>query len=208
MPAHHTFHRHRGYHGHSLHSAGFTLPELLIVLCIIGILLAAGVPSFRTYLQTQQVITASSQFMFALNLARSEAIQRGARVDLGPRDGLHWENGWVVFVNKPRDSQPQFDTGDELIYSYDDRIPGLQVATTLSDKSYPYIAYNGNGRPRSNLNALTPQWGSWQFSLNSKERVVRITLAGRARLCNPADDASCRFSGTSSGSSTAMPDDH
>jgi len=178
------------------HPAGFTLPELLIVLCIIGILLAAGVPSFRAYLQTQQLITASSQFLFALNLARSEAIQRGARVDLTPRDGLRWEKGWMVFLNKNGDNQPQFDTGDELIYSYDDHVPGLQVATTLSDKSYPYIAYNGNGRPRSNLNALTPQWGSWQFSLNGKERVVRVTLAGRARLCNPTDDASCRFSGT------------
>ncbi|ASU37743.1 hypothetical protein hmeg3_05155 [Herbaspirillum sp. meg3] len=197
---------HGSLHRRHAHPAGFTLPELLIVLCIIGILLAAGVPSFRAYLQTQQVITASSQFLFALNLARSEAIQRGARVDLAPRDGLRWENGWVVFLNKNGDGRPQFDAGDELIYSYDDRIPGLQVATTLSDKSYPYIAYNGNGRPRSNLSVLTSQWGSWQFSLNGKERVVRVTLAGRARLCNPADDASCRFRGASS--SNNAPDNH
>ncbi len=199
MPAHRI--PHIG-HTHNMHRAGFTLPELLIVLGIVGILLAAGVPGFRAYLQTQQLVTASSQFLFALNLARSEAIQRGARVDLGPRDGLHWEKGWVVFVNKTGDSRPQFDAGDALIYSHDDLATGLQVATTLSDKSYPYIAYNGNGRPRNNASALTPQWGSWQFSLNGKERVVRVTLAGRARLCNPADDASCRFSGAASTSAT------
>lgn len=188
---------------HRFPSAGFTLPELMIVLGIVGILLTAGMPSFRDYLQTQQVATASDQFLFALNLARSEAIQRGARVDLGPRDGVHWEKGWVVFVNKSGDSHPQFDAGDELIYSHDDLATGLQVATTLSDKSYPYIAYNGNGRPRNNLNALTPQWGSWRFSLNGRERVVRVTLAGRARLCNPADDGSCRFSGSSANTGSA-----
>ncbi len=196
MPAHQT---HNTRQARCIRRAGFTLPELLIVLGIVGVLLAAGVPSFRAYLQTRQLVTASSQFLFALNLARSEAIQRGARVDLGPRDGLYWEKGWVVFVNKNGDSRPQFDAGDELIYSHDDLATGLQVATTLSDKSYPYIAYNGNGRPRNNLNALTPQWGSWQFSLNGKERVVRLTLAGRARLCNPADDTSCRFSGSNTG---------
>ncbi|MFZ1180411.1 MAG: GspH/FimT family pseudopilin [Herbaspirillum sp.] len=170
---------------------GFTLPELLIVFSIVAILLAAGVPSFRTYLHRQQVVTAANQFLFALNLARSEAIRRASRVDVTPRDGRHWENGWVVFIN--HDHRPQFDPGDELLYSYDGFAHELQIATTLSDKSYPYIAYNGSGRTRSNLSAQTPQWGSWRFSLHGQERIVRVTLASRARLCNPADDVSCRF---------------
>lgn len=171
---------------------GFTLPELLIVFSIAAILLAAGVPSFRTYLHRQQVATAASQFLFALNLARSEAIRRADRVAVAPRDGRNWENGWVVFIS--RDHRLQFNPGDELLYSYDGLAQELRIATTLSDKSYPYIAYNGSGRTRANLSAQ-PQWGSWRFSLHGQARIVRVTLAGRARLCNPAEDTSCRFAG-------------
>lgn len=170
---------------------GFTLPELLIVFSIAAILLAAGVPSFRTYLYRQQVATAANHFLSALNLARSEAIRRASRVDVAPRDGRRWENGWVVFIRHGQ--QPQFGPGDELLHSYDGLAQELQISTTLSDKSYPYIAYNGNGRTRTNLSARASQWGSWRFSLHGQERIVRVTLAGRARLCNPAEDTSCRF---------------
>lgn len=174
--------------------SGFTLPELLIVLAIIGILLSAGMPMFRAQLQGWQVATAAHEFLFALNLARSEALQRSARVDLAPRDGLHWESGWLVFIKQEGDTRPQFTPGDQLIYSHAALPPGLLVSTTLSNKTYPYIAYNGSGRARTHFNAMTPQWGSWKFALGDAERLVRLSLAGRPRVCNPAYDASCKFS--------------
>jgi len=176
--------------------AGFTLPELLIVLAIAGVLLAAGMPSLRTYTQNQQLATTANAFLGALNLARSEAIRRGSRVDLAPRDGVTWENGWVVFANKPGDGNLQFDAGDELIYSHEKLPPGLMMATTLSDRSAPYIAYNGNGRTRNNISDRAPQWGSWQFSLDGRSRLVRLGILGRARICNPAEDRSCTFAST------------
>ncbi len=173
--------------------AGFTLPELLIVLAIVGVLLAAGMPSLRTYTQNQQLASAANAFLGALNLTRSEAIRRGSRVDLAPRDGVTWENGWVVFANKPGDGNLQFDAGDELIYRHEKLPPGLMMATTLSDRSAPYIAYNGNGRTRNNISDRAPQWGSWQFSLDGRSRLVRLGILGRARICNPADDKTCTF---------------
>ena len=172
---------------------GFTLPELLIVLAIVGMLLAAGMPSLRTYTQNQQLANAANAFLGALNLARGEAIRRGSRVDLAPRDGSKWESGWVVFANKPGDADLQFDAGDELIYSHEQLPAGLVMATTLSDKSASYIAYNGNGRTRNNISDRAPLWGSWQFSLEGRTRLVRLGILGRARICNPADDGSCRL---------------
>ena len=172
---------------------GFTLPELLIVLAIVGVLLAAALPSLRTYTQNQQLAGAANAFLGALNLARSEAIRRGARVDLAPRDGIRWESGWLVFVNKPGDANLQFDAGDALIYSHEKLPDGLTMDTTLTDKSAPYIAYNGNGRTRNNMSDRAPLWGSWQFSLGGRSRLVRLGILGRARICNPADDVTCTF---------------
>ncbi|MFJ9452561.1 GspH/FimT family pseudopilin [Herbaspirillum sp. NPDC101397] len=177
----------------AMRQAGFTLPELLIVLAIVGVLLAAGMPGLRSYTQSQQLAGAANAFLGALNLSRSEAIRRGGRVDLAPRDGVNWENGWVVFVNKPADANRQFDAGDELIYSHDRLPAGMVVTTTLTDKSAPYIAYNGNGRTRNNMSDRAPLWGSWQFSLDGRSRLVRLGILGRARICNPADDRSCAF---------------
>jgi type IV fimbrial biogenesis protein FimT len=173
--------------------AGFTLPELLIVLAIVGVLLAAGMPGLRTYTQNQQLANAANAFLGALNLARSEAIRRGRRVDLAPRDGSKWESGWVVFANKLGDANLQFDTGDELIYSHEQLPSGFTMATKLSDKSASYIAYNGNGRTRNNISDRAPLWGSWQFSLDGRTRLIRLGILGRARICNPTDDASCTF---------------
>lgn len=173
--------------------AGFTLSELLIVLVICGVVLTAGVPQFLTYTKNQEVATVANAFFAALNLARSEAIQRGRRVDLAPRDGVNWENGWVVFINKTGDTNLRFDAGDQLIYSHEPVTSGLRIATTLSDKSAAYIAYNGSGRTRSNLSDRSPQWGSWQFSFNGAVRLVRLGFLGRARICNPASDKTCTF---------------
>jgi len=174
-------------------SRGFTLAELLVVLSIASLLLMAALPSMSSYLHRQQVVSAASQFLFALNLARSEAIQRGTRVDLAPREGNNWNRGWVVFVKAAGTGAPAYQTGDELLYSHQALPSALKVATRLSDRSAAYIAYNGSGRTRTHASALARQWGSWQFSLDGHVRLIRVTLAGRARLCNPADDTSCSF---------------
>ena len=176
---------------HVIQKNGFTLPEMLVVLSIVGVMLCAGLPSFLSYLQHQQLVTATNAFLSALNLARSEAIQRNRRVDVAPRDGKSWENGWIVFINKTGDSNTQFDAGDQLIYSHDKLASGLTITTTLRDKSSPYIAYNGSGRTRSNSSDQMPQLGSWQFSLNGHGRLVRVGLLGRPRICNPAQETNC-----------------
>lgn len=76
--------------------SGFTLPELLIVLAVAGILAAIAMPSFRSLTQSQQVKNASFELFSHLSLARSEAIKRNGNVTLTPVDTADWGKGWTI----------------------------------------------------------------------------------------------------------------
>ena len=76
--------------------SGFTLPELLIVLAVAGILAAIAVPSFQSLTQSQQIKNASFELFSNLSLARSEAIKRNADVALTPADTADWGKGWTI----------------------------------------------------------------------------------------------------------------
>lgn len=55
---------------------GFTMIELMITIVILGILTSAALPSFREFLASQRIRSASFDFMSMISLARSEAIKR------------------------------------------------------------------------------------------------------------------------------------
>lgn len=75
---------------------GFTLPELLIVMAVAGILAAIAVPSFQSLTQSQQVKNASFELFSNLSLARSEAIKRNANVTVTPASTANWGQGWTI----------------------------------------------------------------------------------------------------------------
>src|SRR4051812_48706513 len=78
---------------------GYTAIEMMVVLTVASALLAIGVPGLRGIVQSQKIATTVSDLFAAAHLARSEAIQRGARVDLVPAgDGTDWTKGWVVLI--------------------------------------------------------------------------------------------------------------
>jgi type IV fimbrial biogenesis protein FimT len=85
--------------------SGFSLMETLIVIAIIAILLAVGVPSFRYVTQSNRSTSEINGMLGALQLARAEAIKEGQTVSICPSTDLatcaagatDWETGWLIF---------------------------------------------------------------------------------------------------------------
>lgn len=74
---------------------GFTLVEMLITLVIGVILLTWAVPSFQETIRQNRLSTEANELITALNLARSEAIKRGANAVITASGG-DWGAGWTI----------------------------------------------------------------------------------------------------------------
>lgn len=81
---------------------GFTLIELMVTLVIAAIVLGLGVPSFSNLIKNNRLTAAANDYIAAVNLARSEAIHRGARVNIEALvpgvAGNEWGGGWKVAI--------------------------------------------------------------------------------------------------------------
>ena len=90
-------------------TAGFTFIEALIVIALIGILVAIGIPNLSPLIVRNTIASHSNHLMASLQYARSEAIKRGVNVAVCRADSAaadrcaaansDWSLGWLVYVN-------------------------------------------------------------------------------------------------------------
>lgn len=139
-------------------AAGFTLPELLIVMTILAIMVAAGLPSFGEFVRNQRLKTASFDLFSTLVVARSEAINRNASVTLAPVVAGNWGGGWTVTA-----------TGGTLIRSQE-AIPDIAIDGPAS------VVYTGSGRLSGGAAA---QFALTAAGSNVVNRCISIDLSGR-----------------------------
>lgn len=169
---------------------GFTAIELMAIVAIVCILLAIGVPSFAHLIRNQKLTTTANTLFAAVNLARSEAIHRGRRVDLVPAGARgDWRDGWLVIVDENGNQRP--DPGETVVQVYPAVDRDMRVTAGFTDSKVQYVAFNGSGRTRTNASSQTSQSGIWRLELGEQSRKVVINFLGRPRVCDPAKDASC-----------------
>jgi type IV fimbrial biogenesis protein FimT len=146
---------------------GVTLIELVVVMTIIGVLLAIGIPSYRYVTNANRIAAEINGLLGDLQFARGEAIKEGQTVSACISSSgtgcvgtgaTGWQVGWIVFsdVNgngalDPGDTilrvQPVFSATDTLIdtvnatssitFNREGFAPGVAAGTLLTLHSSP-----------------------------------------------------------------------
>lgn len=106
---------------------GFTIIELMLVVSVMGILLAVGLPSLQNTVSRISTNTQAKTLVSSLSFARSEAIKRGGVVSIcASSNGTDcaadaWGDGWAVFIDNNGDADGaagSIDAGDQILRVY------------------------------------------------------------------------------------------
>ena len=127
---------------------GLTLLELIVGIAVLGILLAVGVPSFQSTVNSNRLAAQTNSLVTALNVARSEAVKRGQPVSVcastnqtSCSGGTAWTTGWIAFTDANGAVGTVNAPGDTV----------LQVWQALSgpaalNSTVAYVQYQPTGR--------------------------------------------------------------
>lgn len=136
---------------------GFTLVELMIVVSVFAVLIAAALPSYNDFVRNQRVKTASFELFSTLVLARSEALTRNSTVTVTPASN-NWAAGWEVRA------------GTTLLRKQE-ALPNI-----VTSGSTVTISYNGSGRLST---ALASGIQISASGVGITTRCITIDLSGR-----------------------------
>lgn len=177
---------------------GFTLIELLVVLAIAAILLGLALPNFQTFILNNRMASYSNNLLAAFQVARSEAIKRGARVSIckssdpmsaapGCTAGGTWAQGWIVFVDG---SASGVVDGSDIVLQTFGALAGSSTVTASADAAN-FVTYQANGQTTLAAGSevsfsLCP--GSSVAGVSG--RGVSISASGRAAIGEPVDACS------------------
>jgi len=175
-------------------TSGFTLIELMATIAISIILITIGIPGFSTLIGNQVLSAEAREFSMSLALARSQALTRKQQIALckstdqsacATVDTVHWEDGWILFVDENADGRRQ---NDERILRHRAGLDG-SVTLRASAEYTNYIAFDGRSLGSG---ALEPQPAGRYRVCDARgaaqARVIEISPIGRARV-SPAPGA-------------------
>lgn len=107
--------------------AGFTLMEMMVVLVIIAIIAAYGIPSYKTATTQSRMSGELAELDSDISLARSSAIREGINVTICPSGdptnanptctgSNEWNGGWIVFTDVAGNQTFETTAGDTLLH--------------------------------------------------------------------------------------------
>lgn len=164
-------------------SAGLSIVELMVVVAILSVLAAVGVPSFLNVLARYQTSVVADEMAGVLANARVEAIRRGGNVVLQKKNAganpcptaQQWSCGAVLWADVNRNGNQ--DAQDVVLKEID--VPGGAVVRNMSVGSAASITFNRWGQANG-INALCFQ--VTRSGVADADRSVRMAAGGRVQV--------------------------
>lgn len=167
--------------------SGFTLVELMVVLAIVAIVMAFGMPSFSEFVKNDRLSTQINLLVGHLAYARSEAVLRAQPVGLCASSNSTsctgtWSDGWIVYVDA--DSSGGYNAAADTILRVNQ---GLSSGMTLTSSLGTNFLYDNRGYADT---------GNGTFSLCDDRGVdyvksISISNTGRVRQVNASETPTC-----------------
>lgn len=150
--------------------SGFTIMELLLAMVIVGILAGLALPSFSRAIANNKVTSNANEVIGAFNLARSEAAQRGTRINISSISGdTNWAGGFRIW--RDANGNGAYDVGEEIrVFEAIDS--GLALTGTVAG-----INFNAVGFASA---AMTLNLCSDEASVD--DRQFDVALSGRVNV--------------------------
>lgn len=194
-----------------MRSHGFTLVELLVVMTIGAILVAAAIPSMQWLISTTRTSNGTNSLVASFELARSEAIRRGTIVSvcrtLNPNAAPaalacsnaagagfaagDWGSGWVTFEKRSAGvpAAGTFDDagGDVVLQRQQPVGAGSPRLLAQSNMAGAAIAYNRFGMAELPTGTFAVDYRDpASATLTGAARCVFVSVAtGRVRVARP-----------------------
>jgi type IV fimbrial biogenesis protein FimT len=162
---------------------GFTLIETIASVAVIAILVAAGLPSFKSTLANSRASVVGNRLLADLSRARSEAVMTRLPGVVCPSsdgatcsDNMDWSHGWIVYVERNQNNNQR--SGSEPVLSMVSAadLGGLRVISSKDRTKARFLPNGGSGGTNLSLHVCD---GS------KLVREVVINMGGRARVENP-----------------------
>lgn len=191
-----------------MRSRGVTLIEVMVVMTISAILIAASVPAFQWTIARNRISDATNQLLSHLEYARMEASRRGNTVSIcrtlnanqalpvcssaasAGADGNDWAAGWVVFEKSGGVDESNVEVGDQVIFRQqamgDMAGPGVRVMIHSSSPGAEFFAYRprGTGGIVGGAQTFAIDYGTVLTPIVADRAVPSISLTNAAR-CIP-----------------------
>ncbi len=164
----------------SVKQVGFSLIELMVAVALFSILASFAIPSYQQMIENTKIRTAAESIQAGLQLARSEAVSRNARVQFDFRAGPAWS---VCTSPAGGGSCPSVNNATTIQSRSAGEGAGTNLTITEANAG-PYV-FNGFGI------LISPAAGGQVAITNnalagSRDLTVQIGLGGTIKTCDPA----------------------